>query len=364
MKKATRYLLVLGLGALALAAAPALAFHDGGVAHCNGCHTMHAGPSNPADNPNGNEFLLKESTPTDTCLRCHDDRLGNVFGGGDSDDPLNPGTLYGGGQFVFLLEDNINDGHNGASNPILGEKAGHSIISEDKGLAADSVNSTAPGGTYLSSYLHCTSCHDPHGQGGHFRLLYGNDGNPNVDSTSQAAGYPYDFTAAPPDAVGIPVFGGGESNSNHTAYNAGMSDWCATCHGDYHTGGGASGFKHPTGEPLGSTIAANYNLYEGTGTYTGDGTDAYLAMVPFEDPTVTTDYVGAASGTSQVMCLTCHRAHASSAPQAGRWDFNITIWDEEGVESGSYVIPNPYAATAGGHQRSLCNKCHAKDPVL
>jgi len=353
------------LAALVLVTTPAFAFHDQGVAHCNGCHTMHAGPSNPADTPGGNPFLLKQSDSTDTCLRCHDDRLGNTFGGGDTDDVLAPGDLFGGGQFVFLLEDNINDGHAGGANPILGEKAGHSILSADKGLVVDSVNSTAgPGGSYNSNYLYCTSCHDPHGQGGHFRLLYGDDGNTAVDSTSMAMGYNFDFSVAPPDAVGLSVHGGVESDTNHTAFKSGMSDWCANCHGDYHTGGSATGFKHPTGETLGGSIAANYNMYEGTGTYTGDGTDSFLALVPFEDTTLTTSYAGPANGTSKVMCLTCHRAHASSAPQAGRWDFNITIWDEEGVESSSYVIPNPYAATAAGHQRSLCNKCHAKDPVL
>ena len=143
-----------------------------------------------------------------------------------------------------------------------------------------------------------------------------------------------------------------------------MSEWCGNCHGDFHNTSYPTVLKHPSGAAIGATIAANYNMYEGTGTYTGDGTDAYLAMVPFEDPTMTTDYTGAASGTARVMCLSCHRAHASSGPNAGRWDFNVTIWSEEGVESGSYPIPNPYAATAGDHQRSMCNKCHAKDPAL
>jgi hypothetical protein len=58
------------------------------------------------------------------------------------------------------------------------------------------------------------------------------------------------------------------------------------------------------------------------------------------------------------MCLTCHRAHASSAADAGRWDFQVTLLHEDGAESGSYQIPDPYAST---NQRSLCNKCHNKD---
>lgn len=31
---------------------------------------------------------------------------------------------------------------------------------------------------------------------------------------------------------------------------------------------------------------------------------------------------------------------------------------QDGVESGSFPIPNPYSNPA---QRSLCNKCHVKD---
>jgi hypothetical protein len=58
------------------------------------------------------------------------------------------------------------------------------------------------------------------------------------------------------------------------------------------------------------------------------------------------------------MCLSCHRAHASSGPYSGRWDFNITTWAEEGAISGSYAIENPYEASSGTQQRRLCEKCH------
>ncbi len=55
------------------------------------------------------------------------------------------------------------------------------------------------------------------------------------------------------------------------------------------------------------------------------------------------------------MCLSCHRAHASSAPAAGRWDFNVALLDEDGLVSGSYPIPNPYLDPDQG---TLCSKCH------
>jgi len=350
-------LLCLSIAVFALAGSPVLAFHDAGVAHCNGCHTMHNSPDNPSDSAAGNDMLLKQSNATDVCTGCHDTSYGNTWGASVTD----PGTLYGGGQFVFLLEDNLNDGHGGSdpSNYIPGYQAGHSVISLDKGTVVDPVNSTSPGGSYLSAYMHCTSCHDPHGKGGHFRLLYGSD-----YPISMAQGYSYNYTTPAPEAAGYSFFGPGESNSRHTAFQSGMSEWCGNCHGDYHNTSYPTVLVHPSGAALGAAISVNYNIYEGSGHYTGDGSDAYLAMVPFEEPTMTTDYVGAASGTSRVMCLTCHRAHASSGPNAGRWDFNVTIWEEEGVESGAYAIPNPYAATSGTHQRSMCNKCHVKDPEV
>lgn len=348
---------VLAVAVVALLAAPAAAFHDAGVAHCNGCHTMHnsqGGLSMASTGTPGqgvNPYLLMESTASDTCLQCHAGDGGgyHVF----ATDPLVPTDERGAGDFVFLTEDNVNDGHAGADHPILGESAGHSIVAPAFGLAVDSVLSTAPGGTFQSQNLGCASCHDPHGTEA-FRLLYGND----------RAG----FNAPAPQAEGLRLFGGGnEANDNHTAYMSGMSAWCGNCHGDFHNN--AAAFIHPSGVPLGE-VAAAYNAYNGTtdcvnnpgGTGgapcgTGSQETAYLAAVPFEDPSATTGSTEGPSASSRVICLTCHRAHATSAPDAGRWDFSVTLLDEDGLESGSYVIPNPYDA----NQRSLCNKCHAQD---
>ena len=66
---------------------------------------------------------------------------------------------------------------------------------------------------------------------------------------------------------------------------------------------------------------------------------------------------GGPTATSQVSCISCHRAHGTSAPDAGRWEFAVTHLEADGHESGSYKIPNPYDV----YQRSLCNKCHKKD---
>ena len=58
---------------LLIAATPAWAFHDGGVATCSMCHTMHNSehgfPVNPA--LPSNNYLLRSNSPSDLCLSCH-----------------------------------------------------------------------------------------------------------------------------------------------------------------------------------------------------------------------------------------------------------------------------------------------------
>ena len=98
--------------AMCFVAGTALAFHDGGVAHCNGCHTMHNSQNGALvdiDSPDGNPWLLVDSTPSDVCIACHD-HLDQTLG----HDVMTPPAEKGAGNFVFLLEDNLNDGHGGA----------------------------------------------------------------------------------------------------------------------------------------------------------------------------------------------------------------------------------------------------------
>ncbi len=331
---------------LALIATPAAAFHDGGVAHCNGCHTMHNSQDGvliDGDSPNGNPWLLVDASPSDVCIACHD-HIEHTLG----TDVLNPPTLKGAGNFVYLLEDNLNDGHNGALNPISGDAAGHNLVAPGHGLAADATLTAAPGGTFPAAVMGCTSCHDPHGTQD-FRFLYG-AGRVVQDGVAT-------FTNAAPTAEGLSVFFGAETQGSHTAYQGGMSAWCGNCHGDFHANNAQ--LVHPSGATLGGTIATTYNLYNGTSDQLGGvAATAYLADVPFEDAANTVGSTAGPTAASQVSCISCHRAHATSAPDAGRWDFSVTFLHEDGAESGSYAIPDPYGDV---NQRSLCNKCHAKD---
>ncbi|MBD3162073.1 MAG: hypothetical protein GF346_07235 [Candidatus Eisenbacteria bacterium] len=328
-----------------LPASVAAAFHDGGSAACSGCHTIHNSedglPVDP-DHPQGNQWILVAETASDVCLACHAEQFGSVLGS----DPLAPPPLKGAGNFVFLHEDNLNDGPDGAVDPIPGDAAGHNINAPAYGLSADATHSTSPGGTFRSADLGCTSCHDPHGNDS-FRMLNGI--GPVQGGTAL-------FTAPAPEGEGIDLLVGEESRTEHSAYRSGVSDWCGNCHGRYHQGP-PDPFHHPTDRAFGRRLATQYNFYDGTDDPGGgDPATAYLPEVPFEDSGADVHSTQGAETTSRLHCLSCHRAHATSAPHAGRWDFNVKLLAEDGVVSGSYPIPDPYDSP---NQKQLCQKCHS-----
>lgn len=338
--------LLLVVGVLVQCPADVFAgFHDGGVASCSSCHVMHNSQvSSGGGGGSGGGALLVDGPPSDLCLNCHALEYGAVL----SSDPLAPSLERGPGNFGFLRENNLNDGPDGISNPIGGDAAGHNLRAPGYGLSSDGTFSTSPGGSYPANNLKCTSCHDPHGNT-NYRMLRG----------SGMGGMGAFFNPAPV-AVGLNLeLQTFESNSNHVAYISGMSLWCANCHADYLTNdhqivGG--NFEHPGDGTLGVEILPWYNNYYGTANPTGGNeSTAYLAAVPFEDSANTTNRTAGPTVGSQIMCLSCHRAHASSSPHSGRWDFNVATLGQDGVVSGSYPIPNPYLDP---DQQSLCFKCH------
>jgi len=328
-----------------------VAFHDAGVAHCDGCHTMHNSQDGllvDADSPTGNPYLLVDATPSDVCLRCHAG-YGQFTADGQSRGP--------GGDFYWITQDTTWSAH-GHDYTVYGREHGHNMDSPGYGMVPDSVLTAAPGGTYNADYLGCNSCHDPHGNL-HFRLLYG------VGET--ANNYPggYTFTEAEPVAEGNSRRtnigdSGEELIGQHTAYISGMSEWCANCHSGLHSDM-TTNFVHPTGDTIGSSLSNNYNAYVTSLDLTGTSATAYLPIVPFEDAANTVSSTTGTTASSQVMCLTCHRSHASPYPDAGRFDFSQTFLSEShpaGEPYLDYYDGNPLDLTT---QRSLCNKCHIKD---
>jgi cytochrome c553 len=350
MKKAI-LLLCIAAGLMLLTTSPVLAFHEFGVARCSGCHTMHNmqnGVLVDPNSPNGNGYLLIDETPSDVCLSCHATSRGAVWGA----DPLNPPPQKGAGNFAWLTATNINDGRNGnqPANYVPGYKSGHNVIAPSKNSGVDGVHTVAPGGTYSASAMSCTSCHDPHGQES-FRFLYGVG---HVEAGN------YTFTNPAPTCEEGPGFSSStavEANDLHTAYQGGMSAWCANCHGNFHNN--SVQMRHPSGSAIGASIAQIYGQYNGTSDQTGGNpATSYIPQVAFEDPNMTPTSTAGPTATSQVSCITCHRAHGASSQDNGRWDFVVDVYGQDGQYAYRTPMPAPYDLTT---QRSMCNKCHNKD---
>jgi mono/diheme cytochrome c family protein len=381
MRRSTLFFACIAIAAFSfMLGGTSFAFHGGGVAHCDGCHSMH----NSADNPvsgTTNDTLLKGTDASSTCLNCHDGDGGYHIRSADGSNMNQGGDFYwvSNSYTVVVRGDTITYG---------GDNAGHNVVAIDFGMNADSnpSNEHAPGGSYSAADLSCISCHDPHGQvmGGTAKgqlPISGSGSYGAADPTDGSIHGNYRLLADSQYQDGsvflydAPVATASDVSGASVAYGEGMSEWCANCHGAFI----GDTTKHPVGEDVQLTgeIETNYNSYVSTGNNTG--TNFYDVLVPVEigkgdgsllDPADPFDGDGA--GESNVMCLTCHRAHASAHNNSGRWDFEVEFL----AESHALVSPdipataNPYYGDGaiidivtryGQYQRSLCNKCHVQD---
>jgi hypothetical protein len=354
----------------------AAAFHGGGVAHCDGCHSMHNSPENPIEG-NPNNMLLKGSDASSTCLNCHAGPGSERSYHSLSTDA----TVWSpGGDFFWLTQSYTNTNWSGSvtSDP---DNMGHNVIALDFGLTQDATNSSAPGGGYPSSILGCQSCHSPHGQidGGTANgslpiSVSGSYGDVPVAGTI-AGNYRLLRDLGSEGAPIAVTYRYGETDVSHPAYGANMGEWCAGCHGDYIN----DNHKHPSGNgEFLNGQASNYNSYVATGDFTGVQATSFDALVQYErqetdNALLLADVTSTAGPDSSdnVMCLTCHRAHASAFNNITRWDMEHELLAESWPTAQNLVdmgaVPNAdyygrdIATEYGEFQRSLCNKCHAKD---
>jgi hypothetical protein len=194
-----------------------------------------------------------------------------------------------------------------------------------------------------------------------------------------------------------------------------MSEWCNNCHGNIHGDAYPTNQPHPTGSTTYTgitsalsnqdseavTIATRYNNYIYSGNLNGTAATSYTSMVPYEEGLAMNAFTYAdlatravndgsqkggpgyyaGGGNERVMCLTCHRAHASAWPKILRWNVEygqyLTV---QGVYPGvdSAILEAQYGEYNLGYlqmqvqrsfydrpaniyatyQKSLCKKCH------
>jgi len=374
-----------------------------------------------------NNYLLKGLNQSSICLNCHEHAGDSAPTGAHISTPgveatqgLPPKQLTPGGDFGWLKKTfTWLPGAAQALSYSMGERHGHNIIAPDYAYGPDTTNVEAPGGVYPASSFTCVSCHDPHGryrrhQDGSLsisekpiRASGSSAASPDPDSTFSVGVYRllggkgyqpkslsgnYTFNSDPPAAVAPDVHNRSEAvTQTRVAYGSGMSEWCRNCHANMHTSlfPGRAILTHPSGNAnkLGVTKANYYNTYVKTGDLSGVQTGSYLSLVPFEIGT--TNYVllktfaktdnsnllGPDVTNSQVMCLTCHRAHASGWDGSTRWNTRAGFMVSGGLYSQEGQVYQPYgqgrtemealkayydvpAGRFSVNQDSLCNKCH------
>ncbi|MBZ0154872.1 MAG: cytochrome C [Alphaproteobacteria bacterium] len=361
------------------------AFHNGGVAYCDGCHTMHnssAGMVMNARSGQGsqitgmaNAYLLQGSDQSSTCLKCHAGSTAGTYkvvtypvpGAGSPPLQLTPG-----GDFAWLQKSYSWTTADGSLASSPGERHGHNIIASDFGFSADTGLTTAPGGSYPAASLSCISCHDPHGK---YRILdagatmIATSGKPvlgsgsygQIPTAAEAIGAyrllggrnylpvsvlgGFSFTYDPPVVVAPSTYNRAEDTTDtRVVYGKGTTEWCANCHQLFHTNLG-SGLVHPAGVPMSSAMADAYNSYVKTGDYAGNKSTSFTSLVPFEiggnmsDLATLSAKIDSRSGpesNDHVTCFTCHRAHASGWDDMMRWnlksEFLTVAGDYPGID--------------------------------
>jgi len=412
MKKVTQVSLAVA-ASLLISAPAAFAFHSGGVAECEGCHTMHnsldgAAMTTATPQFQAGPYLLQGNDASSACLNCHQ-HAGDTgpssyhISTADADMPAGtaPLQMTPGGDFGWLKK-TYNFLVRGTSTTNHGERHGHNVVAADFGYVADSTLTVAPGGSYPAANLACSSCHDPHGKyrrdaSGNIAttgLPIKNSGsyNTSADPTSWGSvgvfrilggtGYQpkslagsFGFTQQVPAAVAPSTYNRTEAaTQTRVAYGNNMSEWCANCHTGILRGSftsGMGGLSHPAGNgaKLGTDIIANYNAYVKSGDMSGTAATAYNSLAPFEMGT--TDYtamkavalntdaaLGGPDSNSNVNCLSCHRAHASafeSMLRYGHANEFMTVADASGVS----IYPDPVANAAQAQGLSVAESTAA-----
>lgn len=326
---------------------------------CANCHTMH-------NSQDGTAMKLDGADPTGqlgSCIECHADTLNVLLrmdcvgchaeapGGGNNISPTtgapqvahDSGTDLAGGNFYHILANDDTHGHN--VHGFGGGIPSGDLSNIPPGYSTDFDPST---GKYQADtgndQIMCAGqngCHGNREEVGQVAAMFGSHhaddsilqfgaaftevGQGNTVGTSYR--YLYKVKGAEDSDWQAATTG-----TNHNEYRGvpfdparasqawgdieTMSQFCAECHGVFHSGAGLGGadpwIRHPSDVILpGDAPYSDYTIYD---------TNVPIARQSIAAGSLQAS--GAVAPTSDIVfCLSCHRAHASAYPDSLRWDY-------------------------------------------
>lgn len=330
---------------------------------CSSCHTIHnsqdGDPMNFDSSSTPNQKLLRGD-----CIGCHaQNTASNVVDGVPQVLHTN-GTDLAGGNFRYVVTGPTDyKGHNVSG-----------LVAEDATLGSipPGFNSTydpSTGNFNTASRLTCAGTNGCHGDRDQSDELTSLSGGHHGDDSILS--YGASFTLTGQGATVATSFRflykikGAEdsdwhatrSTTDHNEYlgesyasrgttdawanmQGTISELCSECHADYHLGGLTSDsgigsaspwYRHPI-----DVIIPGSEEYASISTTYDDDTPVARPSSFFSD-SLASGSATVTAGTDRIMCLSCHRAHASNYYKSMRWDYK-----------------NSTLATA----LSGCNNCH------
>lgn len=309
---------------------------------CSGCHTMHNSQS-------GTPVAIDDSgvlttTPQGhlakaSCLGCHG-KGGSTIGGAPDIFASTSNDMTAGGTFDTTIATAMANRHDIIDVFTGGDTSysGGTVANGTPGAADSTLGKDMDALT-----LRCAGADGCHGN------------HTGADSDAGIKGYHHGSTAyrylqtkagqaisGKGDAAWEKTASGPGSATSHNVYSsdatAGISIYCAECHGDFHgtgnTQSGTTWIRHPTDAVL-------TGLYSGVTSITVDYQNTPFAFDDISGLTTTQAYT---KTSAEVMCLSCHRAHGSAYSDILRFEYETSVSGEPGY--------------AGGGGTTGCLNCH------
>jgi hypothetical protein len=334
---------------------------------CSNCHTMHNSQNGSAVVAEGPQPYLLNRVG---CLGCHGQNPSgtqNIIPLGNVPQVLHKATTdLAGGNFAYITSgkprttgtDSNTAGHNVVDTGVIDTDytaAGAIIPPGDQHSVGSDIN--------LNNFT-CSGKYGCHGERSESDKLLAVKGAHHTDDTvlkfgsiaegnqGSSTGLSYRFLKG--------VYGGEDtdwqattSSTDHNEYKGAtsmgsssatdpagntISGLCAECHGYFHGTGSnecssaSPWLRHPTDIVLPGDATKEYSLYNGgTGTNDPYSLDAPVARAAI--PNSASGVVNPGTNDAIVMCLSCHRAHASPNFKMMRWDYKN--WPTSGTNGCS-----------------------------